>query len=69
MIYEAISLIQVLVFGAVFDVTLLAVVIVHVRCVSRLTAQISALEASTDILLESQRELNRLILALLSITS
>jgi len=57
---------QVLVLGLIFDVGLLIVVIAHVRYVSRLSGQIMALEASTDMLLHSQTELNNLIVLLIS---
>ena len=65
MTYE-IPLVQVLIFGLVFDACLFVVVIAHIRFVSRLNAQIMALEASTDMLLQSQTELNRLIVVFLS---
>lgn len=63
------SLIQVLVIGLIFDVSLFGVVIAHIRFVARLFAQITALEASTDMLLQSQRELNTNVLQFLSKTS
>jgi hypothetical protein len=61
-----IPIVQVLISGLVFDSALLVVVIAHIRFVSRLGGQISALEASTDILLHSQTELNTLIGQLIS---
>lgn len=59
-------MVQVLVLGLVFDVGVLIVVIAHIRFVASLNGQIMALEASTDMLLQSQRELNKLIGAFLS---
>jgi hypothetical protein len=56
---------SVLVLGLVFDVGVLFVVIAHIRFVASLNSQIVALEASTDMLLQSQRELNKLIVAFL----
>lgn len=64
--YVEIPIIQVLVLGLVFDVSLLIVVVAHIRFVSRLSGQIMALEASTDMLLQSQRDLNKVILQFLS---
>ena len=64
--YAFIPYVQVLVLGLVFDVGVLVVVLAHIRFVSRLNGQIMALEASTDMLLQSQTELNRLIVAFLS---
>ncbi len=61
-----ISLQTVFVFGLVFDVMVLFVVIAHIRFISSLNADISALEASTDMLLHSQTELNKAILQFLS---
>jgi hypothetical protein len=68
-VYEQISiipLVQVLIFSSIFDVALLITVIAHIRYVSRLSGQIMALEASTDMLLQSQRELNKAIMLFLS---
>lgn len=62
-------LVQVLVFGLLFDAGLLVVVVAHIRYVARLSGQVMALEASTDLMLASQRELNRLMGAFLSKTS
>lgn len=67
--YLEIPLISVLVLGLVFDAALFIVVIAHIRFVSRLNGQISALEASTDMLLQSQAQLNKLIVVFLSNTS
>lgn len=67
--YETISifpLVQVLVFGLVFDAGLFVVVVAHIRYVSKLSGQIMALEASTDMLLQAQTELNRLMVVFLS---
>ena len=64
--YALFPFVQVLILGLIFDVMLLAVVVAHIRFVSRLNGQIMALEASTDMLLQSQTELNRLIVAFLS---
>lgn len=61
-----IPLVQLLVFGLVFDACLFVVVVAHIRFVSRLNGQIMALEASTDMLLQSQTQLNSLIGQLLS---
>lgn len=61
-----IPLVQILIFGLVFDAALFIVVVAHIRFVSRLNAQIMALEASTDILLDSQTELNRVLASFLS---
>jgi hypothetical protein len=58
--------VQVLVFGLIFDACLFVVVVAHIRYVSRLSGQIMALEASTDMLLQSQRELNGSIMLFLS---
>lgn len=69
MAYETFPYVQVLVLGSLFDVMLLFVVLAHIRYVSRLSGQIMALEASTDILLASQAQLNKAILAFLSNTS
>jgi hypothetical protein len=66
---DSFPLVQVLVLGIVFDVGVLVVVIAHIRFVANLNGQIMALEASTDMLLQSQRELNKLIVAFLSKTS
>lgn len=63
------SFAQILVVGLVFDVCVFSVVVAHIRYVSWLGSKIAALEASTDILLESQRQLNDLIGQLLSKTS
>lgn len=63
---DPVSLVSVLVLGAVFDVGVLVVIIAHIRHVAHLSGEIMALEASTDILLQSQRELNKLIIAFLS---
>jgi hypothetical protein len=67
--YDSLPYLQVLVLGLVFDVGVLFVVIAHIRFVARLNGQISALEASTDMLLQSQQELNKLMVALISKTS
>ncbi len=64
--YAFFPYVQVLIFGLVFDALLLVVVVAHIRYVTRLSGQIMALEASTDMLLQSQTELNRLIVAFLS---
>ena len=61
-----IPLVQVLISGLVFDACLFIVVVAHIRFVSRLNGQIKALEASTDMLLQSQTELNRLIVLFVS---
>jgi hypothetical protein len=61
-----IPLVPLLIFGLVFDFALFVVVLVHIRCVSRLTGQIRALEASTDILLQSQAQLTTLMSQLIS---
>jgi hypothetical protein len=61
-----ISLVQVLVFGLVFDAVLLVVVVAHIRFVVGLNGQIMALEASTDLLLQSQQDLHVLIRTFLS---
>jgi hypothetical protein len=61
-----IPLFPILVFGLVFDAVLLLVVIAHIRFVSRLGGQIMALEASTDMMLASQRQLNELVSSLMS---
>jgi nitrate reductase gamma subunit len=66
MSYETFPYFQVLVLGLLFDVGVLVVVIAHIRFVASLNAQIMALEASTDMLLQSQRELNKLIISFLS---
>jgi hypothetical protein len=65
-VYVPFSFIQILVFGLVFDVFVFIVVVAHIRYVTRLSGRIMALEASTDMLLLSQRELNQLIVAFLS---
>lgn len=67
--YVEIPFVQVLVLGLVFDSLLLAGVITHVRYVSRLNGQITALEASTDMLLMSQGQLAVLIGQLVSKSS
>lgn len=67
--YVEIPFVQVLVLGLVFDTLLLAGVITHVRYVSRLNGQITALEASTDMLLMSQGQLAVLIGQLVSKSS
>jgi hypothetical protein len=67
--YEAFPYFQVLVLGLLFDVGVLVVVIAHIRFVASLNGQIMALEASTDLLLQSQRELNKLIVLFLSKSS
>ena len=59
-------MVQVLIFGLIFDIGVLIVVIAHIRYVSRLSGQIMALEASTDMLLQSQTELNRMIVLFVS---
>ena len=64
--YALFPFVQVLVLGLIFDVGVLVVVLAHIRFVSRLNGQIMALEASTDMLLQSQVELNKLIVAFLS---
>jgi hypothetical protein len=64
--YETFPYFQVLILGLVFDVGVLFVVIAHIRFVASLNGQIMALESSTDMLLQSQRELNKLIVAFLS---
>ena len=64
--YALFPFVQILVLGLIFDVGVLIVVLAHIRFVSRLNGQILALEASTDMLLQSQTELNRLIVAFLS---
>lgn len=64
--YALFSYVQVSFFSFIFDVMLLVTVIAHIRFVSRLNGQIMALEASTDMLLQSQVELNKLIVAFLS---
>lgn len=61
-----IPIIQVLILGVIFDACLLIVVVAHIKFVSRLSGQIMALEASTDMLLQSQTELTRLFSAFLS---
>jgi hypothetical protein len=61
-----IPLLQMFVVGLVFDFVLLLVVIIHIRFVSGLNAQIKALEASTDMMLQSQRQLNELVSSLIS---
>jgi hypothetical protein len=58
--------VQVLGLGLIFDVSVLFVVIAHIRFVASLNGQIMALEASTDMLLQSQRDLNKLIHGFLS---
>ena len=63
---EHTALYSLLVFLAILDVTIIFVVVAHIRYVSSLFAQISALEASTDILLQSQTELNNLVVVYLS---
>jgi nitrate reductase gamma subunit len=67
--YDAFPYFPVLVLSLLFDVGVLFVVIAHIRFVASLNAQIMALEASTDMLLQSQRELTKLIVAFLSKTS
>ena len=69
MIDEYPSLFALLVFGVLFDVALICVVIAHIRYISVLYGKITALEASTDMLLQSQTELNNLVIAFLSKTS
>jgi hypothetical protein len=66
MFHDGFPLVQVLVLGLLFDVMLLTVVIAHIRFVARLNGQVMALEASTDMLLQSQRELNKIIGSFLS---
>ena len=55
------ALFALLVLGAFFDVSLLFVVVAHIRYISVLYGKITALEASTDMLLQSQTELNKLL--------
>lgn len=64
--YALFPYVQVLVLGLIFDVGVLIVVLAHIRFVSRLNGQVMALEASTDMLLQSQTELNRLVVVFLS---
>jgi hypothetical protein len=63
---DSLSFVSFLVLGLVFDIGVLFVVIAHIRFVASLNGQIMALEASTDMLLQSQRELNKLIVLFLS---
>lgn len=64
--YASFPFVQVLVLGLIFDIGVLAVVIAHIRYVTHLSGQIMALEASTDMLLQSQTELNRMIVLFIS---
>ena len=59
------TLFALLILGSFFDVSLLLVVVAHIRYISVLYGKITALEASTDMLLHSQTELNRLLANLL----
>lgn len=63
------ALLALLIFGVLFDFALICVVVAHIRYISSLYAKITALEASTDMLLQSQTELNNLVIAFLSKTS
>jgi len=51
------------IFLIIFDVLTSLVVLAHIRHISFLQAKITALEASTDMLLDMQREQNKIMLA------